>query len=264
MSETNNLGEAAARPAALRVAVLTRAGRPSGAAMAHAVVRGGHTLAGVLAERRRTMILRRLRRMTWRDTWDMFGIDFLLERWRGHPGRSWPELRKTAREAGADYREVNSLNAPESAAVLRDWDADVLVVANAPLLRSEIFTTCRLGAFNFHSGRLPDYGGVASEFWAMYDGEPSAWATLHRITVALDAGEIHAEWEVPIGPDDTPESVHGKCIAAAAEALPGVLERLAAGQDVALRDPGPARIRPWPTAAQRRELRLRRRRSRVT
>jgi len=204
------------------------------------------------------MILRRLRRMTLRDVWNLFGSEFLASAGRAAGTARGRTRKSTAQAADAEYCEVDSLNAPEAVAVLRGWRADVLVVANAPVLRADVFGACRLTALNFHSGRLPEYGGVASEFWALHEGERSAWATLHRVTAALDAGAIHAERPVPIEDADTPASLHAKCIAAGAAALPEVLDRLAEGSEPPLRDPGPAHVRSWPTAAQRRELRRRR------
>jgi methionyl-tRNA formyltransferase len=110
---------------------------------------------------------------------------------------------------------------------------------------------------NFHSGRLPEFGGLESEFWALYEGEAQAWVTLHELRSDLDSGDILAEQAVPVVPGESPQGLHRKCIETARTMLPVLLDRLAAGDRTPVRVPGPARLRPWPTNAQRHELRLR-------
>lgn len=131
------------------------------------------------------------------------------------------------------------------------------MIANAPVLRRGVLDTCGGPAINFHSGRLPEYGGLESEFWALYDGQSQAWVTLHEASVKLDSGDILAEEPVTVATGETPETLHLRCIEQACAMLPALLDRLAAGNRDPARSPGPAQLRPWPTNAQRRELRLR-------
>lgn len=48
----------------------------------------------------------------------------------------------------------------------------------------------RLGAWNLHSGRLPERPGLHAAFWAMHDGEPATTATVHEIDEGIDTGPI--------------------------------------------------------------------------
>ena len=251
--------ESSPSSATLRVAVLTRTGRLSGARLAQAVAQSRHTLCGVMAERRTSLVARVLRRHSGQRLRTLFGVEF----WRDRIGSSAtrtpaPPARRVAQDALAAYAEPGSLNDASSVSTLSGWAADVLVVANAPILQPAVFQSCRIMAINFHTGRLPEFGGVESEFWALYEAQTEAWVTLHKISSKLDSGEILAEQPVPVAAGDTAQSLHAKCIEYGRRMLPELLDRLADGDRPPLRTPGPANLRPWPTNAQRRELRRRR------
>ncbi len=238
----------------LRVVVLTRAGKASGVALAHTLQKHG-VLAGVIAE------------PPWRLFQHQFGRRLFTR--LGRPGAGmflsraavcWMTQagsRRAAARAGRQlaanglpddrWRVVPDLNGPESLALLASWRPHVLLVANAPLLRPAVFNACEYTAINFHSGRLPEYGGVASAFWALHDGADAAWVTFHQVEARLDSGAILAEAPVPVRPGDTPTRLQARALAAAQALLPALLDRLADGTPPALREPGPARLRPWPT-----------------
>jgi len=141
---------------------------------------------------------------------------------------------------------VASLNSDDTVARIDQIQPDVILIANAPVLAPSVLETARLCAVNFHSGRLPEYGGVASEYWALRDGEAQAWATFHVATEKLDSGDILAEGAIDVGHGDTPETLHDRLVEKAAELLPALLDSLAADGVRPVRSPGPARIRPWP------------------
>lgn len=60
----------------------------------------------------------------------------------------------------------------------------------------------RLGAFNLHPSLLPRYRGRSPVNWAILEGESLTGWTFHRMVEAIDAGEILARTEVPIGPEE--------------------------------------------------------------
>ena len=257
-----------ARPAGggpgLRVAVLTRTGRSSGLRFAAAIRHSRHVLCGVLAEKRSTMLLAALRRGSLRDFVRKHSAELIFARlWRALVGGMGRQAAPGA-DGGADRPRgdvspvrVDSLNSEAALRALREWKPDLIVVANAPVLKPEVFGASRLGAINFHSGRLPEYGGVDSEFWALYDGQAQTWITFHQVRQRLDSGAILAERPIDIQPGDTPERLYARAVETGAGLLVELLDRMAAGAVSPVRDPGPAVLRPWPAAAQRRELRRR-------
>ncbi len=56
----------------------------------------------------------------------------------------------------------------------------------------------RLGCYNLHPSLLPGYRGPAPLFWQRRLGEEQTGVTLHRMTPAVDAGEIVAQVGVPL------------------------------------------------------------------
>lgn len=255
----------------LRVAVLTRTGCVSGIEMSRAIRSSDHFLCGILAEKRSTMILSMIRRKSIGSFVATHGALFLLARLLRfarstlvHALRSVmlfgiPRQVDEVNHADLPLHTVHALNSAEAKSILADWRADVLIVANAPVLKPDIFNSCRIMALNFHSGRLPEYGGLASEFWAMYNREKLAWVSIHRVVQKLDSGEILGESAVNICSSDTPETLHEKCVNAGTKLLLQVLGRFAMGDTDPIRVPGPATIHPWPTPVDRRSLRKSRR-----
>ncbi|MES2740447.1 MAG: formyltransferase [Pseudomonadota bacterium] len=85
-------------------------------------------------------------------------------------------------------------------------------------------------AYNMHGSLLPRFRGRAPVNWAVLHGATETGATLHRMTVKPDAGDIVAQSAVPILPDDTAFEVFGKVTVAAEQALWTVLPALLAGR----------------------------------
>jgi methionyl-tRNA formyltransferase len=70
-------------------------------------------------------------------------------------------------------------------------------------LPPEVLRIARLGAFNLHGGRLPEYRGPQPMFWQIARREPEGAVTLHLMDDQFDHGAIVAGYPVPIAPDDT-------------------------------------------------------------
>lgn len=255
----------------LSVVVLTRTGRLSGARFASTVAASRHRLCGIMTEQRSAMLLRTIRRLGLRGFLRKYPPAMLLSRLRetlapcsATPGNKHLSAREIAHRHGALYAEEADMNSARAAETLRLWKPDILLVANAPVLKPHVMATARLGGINFHSGRLPEYGGVASEFWALFDGRTEAWVTLHSVSEALDSGEILSEAPIPVRPDDTPDSLHERCLEKGVSLIGPLLDRIAAGEGRPVRVPGPAILRKWPTAEDYRELSRRRPRAAAT
>lgn len=91
----------------------------------------------------------------------------------------------------------------------------------------------RLGSINLHPGLLPRHRGPVPLAWALRDGDRRFGVTWHRMDAELDTGGILAQGSIPIEDDDCEIMQIGPKLGAEAfRLLPGVLERVAAG------DPG--------------------------
>lgn len=87
-------------------------------------------------------------------------------------------------------------------ALYRDLAPDLILTFKFGfLLHPEDILLPRLGAWNLHSGRLPERPGLHAVFWAMHDGEAFTTATLHRIEREIDSGPIAMMRERPIKRD---------------------------------------------------------------
>jgi methionyl-tRNA formyltransferase len=105
-----------------------------------------------------------------------------------------------ARRHGVPVRHLASINDPAYLATLGARRVDVLLSVSAP----EIFRTAALQAaphaINIHNGKLPFYRGMMPTFWALLHDEPDVTITVHTMVEKLDAGQVIAEYRVPIGP----------------------------------------------------------------
>jgi len=67
---------------------------------------------------------------------------------------------------------------------------DILILHQAPILASEIFSIPRRGTINIHPSLLPKYRGSNPYFWMYYDQDFNAGITLHYIDESVDTGAI--------------------------------------------------------------------------
>lgn len=63
-------------------------------------------------------------------------------------------------------------------------------VYGGPILRPELFGIPQQGTLGIHHGRLPDYRGKKTTFWALYHGEETVGVAIQRIGSGLDRGDL--------------------------------------------------------------------------
>jgi len=101
---------------------------------------------------------------------------------------------------GLSVHRFADLHDPDCLAALRDFDADLGVVAGTYILKKDVFLVPRLGCINLHSGKVPEYRGAAPAFWELYNGEDSVGITIHRVTERVDQGPVLMEELFPLDP----------------------------------------------------------------
>lgn len=82
---------------------------------------------------------------------------------------------------------------------IRALRPDLGLAYGSPILSPELYEIPRLGTLGIHHGKVPEYRGKKTTFWAMYNGEAKAGVTIQKINAGLDRGDIVKEGEVPIG-----------------------------------------------------------------
>ena len=172
----------------------------------------------------------------------------LVERLRelGHEPVAWLSARRPPERPPPPFPNANDEVAPAKLDVLLVTEKAriaPLVHAYAPDLAMcwgfpwkialDALEAPRLGSINLHPGLLPRHRGPVPMAWALREGDPHFGLTWHRMDAELDTGPILAQATVPIEDDDcTIDEIAPKLLPAALDLLPGVLERVRAG------DPG--------------------------
>jgi hypothetical protein len=118
-------------------------------------------------------------------------------RWLRSPKSEW-RLRKRLQPLLERIRFVPDLHAPEVLDRVRALEPDLGLVYGGPIVKRPLFTTPRFGTLGIHHGRLPEYRGKKTTFWAMARGESAAGVTIQKIGAGLDTGSIVGSGEVPI------------------------------------------------------------------
>lgn len=73
---------------------------------------------------------------------------------------------------------------------------DLGLIYGSPILKPELFEIPRLGTLGIHHGKVPEYRGNKTTFWAMYNGEPVAGVTIQKVNRGLDTGSVVKTGEV--------------------------------------------------------------------
>jgi methionyl-tRNA formyltransferase len=138
-------------------------------------------------------------------------------------------LDDLADAAGIPYADFRNVNDPESVALLRRWEPDLLfAVGLSQLVRREVLDLPRLGCVGFHPTWLPEGRGRAPLAWLTWEARPGA-ATFFLIDEGMDSGPIFAQEPFHVAPSDYAEDVEAKQLAAIDRALDRWIPRLITG-----------------------------------
>jgi methionyl-tRNA formyltransferase len=83
----------------------------------------------------------------------------------------------------------------------------IIVVGYGRIIPQWMLDLPRLGNINLHASLLPKYRGAAPTQWAVARGETVTGVTTMKLNAGLDTGDILLQQEIPIGPDDTAETL---------------------------------------------------------
>ena len=94
---------------------------------------------------------------------------------------------------------VPDIHAQDVLACVRTQAPDLGLIYGSPILKPELFDIPAFGTLGIHHGKVPEYRGKKTTFWAMYNGEKTAGVTIQKINAGLDTGQVVQAEEVPIG-----------------------------------------------------------------
>ncbi|MBZ5665953.1 MAG: methionyl-tRNA formyltransferase [Acidobacteriia bacterium] len=106
----------------------------------------------------------------------------------------------------------------------------IIVVGYGRIIPQWMIDLPRLGNLNLHASLLPKYRGAAPIQWAIASGESVTGVTTMRIDAGLDTGDILMQREIPIGTEDTAETLGPRLAAIGAELMVETLRGLETGQ----------------------------------
>lgn len=105
----------------------------------------------------------------------------------------------------------------------------LVVVAYGQILPKSILNIPKHGAVNVHASLLPKYRGAAPIAWAILNGEKKTGVTTMMMDEGMDTGGILLQAEIPIGDEETCESLHDRLASLGAQLLRETLEKIKAG-----------------------------------
>lgn len=105
----------------------------------------------------------------------------------------------------------------------------IVVVAYGQILPKPILAIPKYGAVNVHASLLPNYRGAAPIVWAILKGEKVTGVTTMFMDEGMDTGDILLQREIPIGDEDTGETLQQRLALLGAQLLMETVERMKRG-----------------------------------
>lgn len=140
------------------------------------------------------------------------------------------EMKETALRHNIDVFQPQAVNSPDSLDRLRQFAADIFVVAAyGQILSPELLHIPPMGAINLHGSLLPKYRGAAPVQYAVLNGEQETGVTIFQIEPKLDAGPILGVVKTEIGVKETSGELHDRLAELATPLTLEVLQGLESG-----------------------------------
>ena len=127
--------------------------------------------------------------------------------------------------------------------VLESWDAELVCLAGfMRVLGAEFVARWEGRLINIHPSLLPLYKGLDTHARAVADRATVHGCTVHFVTPGLDEGPAILQAEVPVLPEDTPESLAARVLVEEHRLYPKAVRLLASGEWGPLGNLTPARL----------------------
>jgi phosphoribosylglycinamide formyltransferase-1 len=108
--------------------------------------------------------------------------------------------------------------------MLRDAGVELVVLAGfMRILKSPMLEAFPRRILNIHPSLLPKFPGLFAWKQVLAAGEKTTGCTVHYVDEQIDHGDIIAQREVPILPNDTPETLHARIQIAERDLYPEVI-----------------------------------------
>lgn len=136
-------------------------------------------------------------------------------------------VKQCALKHGLPVLQPLTLRQSEIQQTLREFDADVMVVAAYGLILPQVvLDTPRFGCLNIHASLLPRWRGAAPIQRAILAGDAETGITIMQMDAGLDTGAMLLKRVCPIAAEDDARRLHDKLAAQGAEAIVAALADL--------------------------------------
>lgn len=151
---------------------------------------------------------------------------------KGRSGELLPPPVKVCAEAHAiPVMQPRRIKAPEAVAELKEYHADIYVVAAfGQILSREILDIPKYGCMNIHASLLPKYRGASPIQHAILEGEEKTGITIMQMDEGIDTGDMLYRKEVLIDAEENYETLHDKLKLLGGEAIVEALSLLEQGK----------------------------------
>ena len=152
----------------------------------------------------------------------------------GEQGSDWnPPILPLAEKCKLNQKSIDTLKDLSFISYFRDLKIDILFNAFCNrIIPVEILRVLKIGAINFHYGKLPEYRGRFIVSHIILNGESTTFVTAHFIDRKVDAGDIIFKSAVPVFPGDTAKSLYLRCTDKAEELFKRTLKYLIEGKNL--------------------------------
>ena len=154
----------------------------------------------------------------------------------GVASRGYAGVGKTvlhiARRHGIPCFEPSVVASASFASWLRAEGVDILLnVHSLVILPSEIVLAPVIGSFNLHPGPLPEYRGLNTPSWAIFEGQREYAVTLHWMDAGVDTGPTAFAEPIPVDEDDTGARLMLRCVRSGLPLIDRLLATAASDRD---------------------------------
>ena len=139
------------------------------------------------------------------------------------------DVKKFAVEHGLPVLQPVKLRDPEFLSELKKMGAELFVVIAFRMLPEAVWAMPPKGTFNLHASLLPRYRGAAPINWAIMNGDTLTGVTTFFLSHEIDTGDIIAQREEKIRPEDNIGTLYDRLMLIGAEMTSETVRDIEAG-----------------------------------
>ncbi len=115
-------------------------------------------------------------------------------------------------------------------ALLQEAQVDLVILAGyMRMIKAPLLEAFPRRIINIHPSLLPNFPGLEAWTQAVAAGAKESGCTVHYVDAGMDTGEVIAQANVPVLPNDTPETLHARIQVEEHKLYPAVIAQLAKG-----------------------------------